>query len=300
MRRILFLIFIFITTQSIAQELNCTVQVIYSSKTQLTDPTVVQSMQQSVSDFLNTRKWTNDIYQNTERIQCSMIINLTQQISTTQFSAQVTVTSNRPTFNSAYNTTLLNILDKDWTMTYSAFQPLSYTENGNNSDFSALLAYYAYIIIGLDYDSFSPKGGTPYFTKAQNLVNQEQNSTVTGWKSFDGTVNRYWLASNLMDNNFSSMRDAMYDYHRKGLDKMYDDPDNERGIITSVLATLDNVNQNNPNSMIMQLFFEAKQDELVNIFSGGSPSEKNIAYNLLVKLDPPNANKYQAILKSSQ
>jgi len=150
MRRLFVFILLVIVKQSLAQELNCTVQVIYSSKTQLTDPTVIQSMQQTVSDFLNTRRWTNDIYQNFERIQCSMIINLTQQISTTQFNAQVTVSSNRPVYNSSYNTTLINMIDKDWTVTYSAYQPLQFTDNSTNSDFSALLAFYAYVIIGTD------------------------------------------------------------------------------------------------------------------------------------------------------
>jgi hypothetical protein len=300
MRKLLLFLFIIIANHTMAQELNCTVQVIYSSKTQLTDPTVIQSMQQMVSDFLNTRKWTNDIYQNLERIQCSMVINLTQQLSTTQYNAQVTVSSNRPVYNSSYNTTLLNILDKNWTVTYSSYQPLQFSDNGNNSDFSALLAFYAYVIIGLDYDSFSPKGGTPYFQKAQNIVNEEQNSTVTGWTSISGTVNRYWLASNLLDNDYAPVRQAQYDYHRKGLDKMYDDPDDARAAITSALSAIDNVNQNFPNSMIIQQFFEAKQDELVNIFSGASSPEKTAAYNLLVKLDPTNTPKYQVILKNNQ
>ncbi len=299
MHRLLFFIFLFIAGQSPAQELNCTVQVIYSSKTQLTDPTVIQSMQQTVADFLNTRKWTTDIYQNFERIQCSMIINLTQQISTTQFNAQVTVSSNRPVYSSSYNTTLMNMIDKDWTVTYSAYQPLQFTDNSTNSDFSALLAFYAYIIIGMDYDSFSLKGGTPYFLKAQNIVNQEQNSTVTGWTSFSGTSNRYWLISNILDNNYDAVRQVEYDYHRKGLDKMYEDPDDARGAITSALAVLDNDNESHPGSFIIQLFFEAKSDELVNIFSGASPAEKTAAYNILAKLDPTDVNKYQAILKST-
>ena len=151
----------------------------------------------------------------------------------------------------------------------------------------------------MDYDSFSPKGGTPYYTKAQNIVNQEQNSSITGWKSFDGTVNRYWQVSNLLDNNYDAVRQVYYDYHRKGLDKMYDDPETARTAITSSLNSLAQVNDSYPNAMIMQLFFEAKQDELINIFSQASPSEKTAAYNLLVKVDPTNTSKYQVILKNN-
>ncbi len=285
-------------TVTSAQELNCTVKVI-TPQLQTTDPKIFEDMQKAVYELMNNRRWTGDIFSQQERIECSMLINITKELSSDKYQAQVTVQSNRPVYNSSYNTTLLNLADKEWTVTYTPYQPLEFNDNASLSELTSLLAYYAYIIVGMDYDSYSPKGGTLYFQKAQNIVNMNQNSDNKGWKSFEGTRNRYWLVENILNQKYDNIRLAVYKYHREGLDKMYDNPEEARKAISSCLTLLNKVNEEYPNSMFMQNFFSAKSEELVNIFSKATPQEKTTVINILSKLDAPNSQKYQAIMKSN-
>ena len=296
MRKLFLIIFSFASTIANAQELNCSVQVI-TPQLQTADPKIFDDMKKTITEFMNNRKWTGDTYAQNERIECTFLISITKELAADKYQAQVTIQSNRPVFNSGYNSTLFNWVDKDWTIEYAQYQTLDFNENTVTSELSSLLAYYAYVLIGLDYDSFSPKGGTPYFAKAQNIVNLNSNAATKGWKAVDGTRNRYWLIENLMNAKYDNGRMAIYKYHREGMDKMYDDIENGRKAILSSFSLLDKMNQDNPNSMFIIIFFTAKVDEIVNIFSQAPPLEKTQTINLVSKMDAANSSKYQKILK---
>ena len=292
---ILILSFFIIGSQLFAQEINCAVTINAEKVTQ-TDPKIFKTLETAIFEFMNTRKWTDDVFLPEERIECQILISITEELASDKFRAQTSIVSRRPVFGTDYNSTLFNFQDKDFEFQYSEYQPLEYNENQYTNNLTAMLAYYAYIIIGLDYDSFALKGGDKYFVKAQTIVNQASNSDSKGWKSYDGTRNRYWYINNLMDAKFSVVRDVFYQYHRQGLDNMYNDQIKPVATITKALQTLDNVNRTQPNSMVMQLFFSAKSDELLGIYSKAPPAEKAKAISYLTRLDPVNADSYQELL----
>ncbi|MEP7128483.1 MAG: DUF4835 family protein [Chitinophagales bacterium] len=293
-------VFIFLCCSAFcrAQELNCTVKVI-TAQLQTADPKIFQTLQKSIYEFMNNRKWTNDNFSATERIECSILINITQEISSDKFGAQISVQSNRPIYSAGYNSTLLKWVDKDFQIQYTEYQPLEFNENNYLSNLTSVLAYYAYTIIGFDYDSFSPSAGTPYYQKAQSIVNAAQSSSEPGWKSYESLRNRYWLITNLLDTKFADVREVLYKYHREGLDKMFENTDQGRKAIDDCLNLLSKTGDNAPNSMIMQVLLQAKSDELVNIYSKATPQEKANAVQVLSKLDASNSSKYQAIMKSN-
>ena len=276
MRKIFIILsFVFFGSQLFAQEINCAVTINAEKVTQ-TDPKIFKTLETAIFEFMNTRKWTDDVFLPEERIECQILISITEELSSDRFRAQTSIVSRRPVFGSDYNSTLFNFQDKDFEFIYSEYQPLEFNENQYTNNLTAMLAYYAYIIIGLDYDSFALKGGDKYFLKAQTIVNQASNSDSKGWKSYDGTRNRYWYINNLMDAKFSVVRDVFYQYHRQGLDNMYNDQIKPVSTITKSLQTLDNVNRTQPNSMVMQLFFSAKSDELLGIYSKAAPDRKSV------------------------
>jgi hypothetical protein len=299
MKKQLFLLFfLFLAGRSFCQELNCTVKVI-TAQLQTADPKIFQTLQKSIYEFMNNRKWTNDNFSAAERIECSLLINVTQELSSDKFSAQLTIQSNRPVFNSSYNSIVLKWVDKDFQFQYAEYQPLEYNDNTFLSNLTSVLAYYAYTIIGADYDSFAPTAGTVYFQKAENIVNAAQSTSESGWKSFENIRNRYWLTNNLLNTKLEKMRTVLYKYHREGMDKMYENPDQARKPITECLNMLIEMSEDIPNSMILQVFMQAKQDELVGIYSKATPQEKTNAVQLLSKLDPSNSSKYQGIMKAN-
>ncbi|MCS6916487.1 MAG: DUF4835 family protein [Chitinophagales bacterium] len=283
-----------------AQELNCNVKVL-APNLQATDPKVFETLEQSISEFLNNRRWTNDQFLPKERIDCSMLISITQEISSDRFAAQVTIQSSRPVYHSSYNSPLLYLVDKDFQFQYAQYQPLEYVENQFTSSLVAFLAYYAYVIIGLDYDSFSPKGGNPYFQRASQIVAMAQsaNAAGPGWKSFEGTRNRFWLINNLTNPKLDYIHDMLYSYHRQGLDQMYEQTDKGRKAILDALTRFAKIRDDEPTAMFTQVFCQTKGEELVNIFSKGLPQEKSQAVQLLVSLDPSNAARYQQIMKAN-
>ncbi|MEO6167317.1 MAG: DUF4835 family protein [Chitinophagales bacterium] len=299
MKKYLFLFTLLcIVASARSQELNCTVKVI-TAQLQTADPKIFQTLQKSIYEFMNNRKWTNDNFTASERIECSILINITQEISSDKFGAQITIQSNRPVFSSGYNSTVLKWADKDFQFQYAEYQPLEFNENTYLSSLTSVLAYYAYTIIGFDYDSFSPSGGTAYYQKAQNIVNAAQSTSEPGWKSYESIRNRYWLINNLLNTKFENVRTALYKYHREGLDKMFENPDQGRRAISESLNLLSKANEDSPNSMIMQVLLQGKSDELVNIYSKATPQEKSNAVQILSKLDASNSSKYQAIMKSN-
>ncbi len=284
------------------QELNCQFKV-NVPKLQTADPNLFVNLESAIFEFMNNRKWTSDKFKQEERIECSFLLNITEELAADRFKGQLTIQSNRPVYNSSMNTVLFNHIDVDVVFEYSEFQPLEFNENQHLSNLTSLLAYYAYIIIGFDYDSFGQLGGTPYFDKAQAIVNNAQNTrekNVEGWKAFDGSKsnrNRYWLVKNLLEPRFKNVRVAFYKHHRLGLDKLYDDINGGRKIVLNNLKDLLQVHNNSPSSMIMQVHFNAKSTEYINIFSEAPTNEKAQAVQMLSILDATNASSYNKIMK---
>jgi hypothetical protein len=292
------LILLIFSLASKAQDLNCKVQII-TQQLATTDKSIFIEMEKSIFEFINNTKWTTDIIQINERIECNLIINVKEQLGIDEFKATAQIQSSRPIFNSSYNSTLLNYMDEDWTFKYIINQPLEFNENDARSNLTSLIAYYVYIIVGLDYDSYSLFGGTTYFQRARQIVNNAQTQPGKGWKAFDGTRNRFILVDNLLDNNFKPVRETIYKYHRLGLDVMSQNIDNGRDEIKELLPKLLKLAKDRPNSMILNLFFSAKSDELVNIFSRAVQNDKQAIIQTLSEIDPGNSNKYQQISKSN-
>jgi hypothetical protein len=299
MKQLLLVLTIFFSYNFIvAQELNCKVQVLAQRAT-TTDQQVFKTLQTSIFEFMNNRKWTQDNYTVNEKIECSIFMNITEDDGSGKFTASVTIQSSRPVFNSSYSSVLLNNADQSWKFEYVQFQPLQFTEGAYTDNLTSLLAYYAYLIIGLDMDSYALKGGSFYLQRAQEIVNlvPQNNEYSVGWRSADNLRNRYWLIENILNPRFELFRKINYEYHRLAMDKMYDDTRASRVLITGHLKSLEPIFTSNPNAMIMQQFFVAKQNEFINIYSKASPQEKAEAVNLLTKYDPVNGQKYSAISK---
>lgn len=272
-------------------------------KIQNISPSVFDKMKSAMESFLNTRQWTSTSYKNNERIDCKFLIDL-QSENNHIYTALLTIQSSRPVYNSSYHTPLLNFKDKNVVFEFQPFTPLVFNKNritGSNplvSNLTAILAYYAYIIIGLDQDSFSLNGGHEAFIQAQGIVNDAPNGRqISGWKSFDGSINRYWLIENLLNVRYEKIHQVFYDYHRKGLDNMYEQPEKGRQNILKSLNLLNALKASNPNLMVLNLFFAAKYQELAQLFSKGLTQERLVALNLLNKLDPTHSSLYRKSIK---
>ena len=277
-----------------AQELNCTVKVL-SPAIQGTEKSVFETLETSIKEFMNNTKWTNDNFKQDERIECNITINVTRRLAVDEFEANIIVQARRPVYKSAYYTNLINYQDIDFTFKYTPFQPFEFNENTFTNNLTSTLGYYAYIFIGLDYDTFSPDGGTPYYQKAQTIVNNAQNAAEKGWKAFEGSKNRYWLAENLANSNFKGVRSCLYNYHRMGLDMMTQDVELSRKNIADALDGLLKVHNMQMGSFLMQIFFLAKADEIVNIFSVATPDVKSKLVPMLNTIDPGNVTKYEKL-----
>ena len=282
---------------SVAQELRCNIS-ISAQKIQGANKTVFETMQSDLYEFMNNRKWTDHQFAMDERIECNFFINLDEQISSDQFKGSIQVQARRPVFNSSYETILLNIKDNDFDAKYVEYQTLEFNETSNKDNLTNILAYYAYIVLGMDYDSFSPDGGTEYFQKAQAIVNNSQNAVQKGWKAFESERNRYWLVENILNKSYAGFRNCTYQYNRQGLDLMADKPEEGRAAIAESLKSIQKVFRSRPSLYILQVFFDAKSDELVNIFSKSFPDERNRVMAILNECDPSNGSKYEKILKS--
>ena len=283
---------------AVSQELNCQVQIV-SDQIAGTDKRVFDAMKTAIYEFMNNRKWTNETFKPEERIDCSILINMTEKIGSDEFKGTLQIQSRRPIFKTSYNSVLLNYNDNDVTFKFQDNQPLEFVENTYTSNLASILGYYAYLVIGLDYDSYSLNGGTPYLQKCLAVVNNAQNSGYAGWKAFDSDKNRYWIINNMLDASFVSLRECMYNYHRKGLDVMADNKEAGRAVILESLVNLKKVHQIKPLSFSLQVFFISKADEIVNIFSGAFSDEKSKIVNLLNEIDPTNSNKYTKITTSN-
>ncbi|QIA08463.1 type IX secretion system protein PorD [Draconibacterium halophilum] len=257
-----------------------------------------RTMQSDLYDFMNNRKWTDHVYSYDEKIRCNILIRLDEQISADEFKGSIQVQLTRPVFNSSYTSTVLNIKDNDFHCKYVEFQALEFNETSNRDNLTNIMAFYAYVILGFDYDTFSEEGGTEFFQKAQSIVNNSQNTRERGWKAFESERNRYWLIENVLNNSYSSFRTAMYNYHRNGLDMMSDRVEEGRANIAEALRDIQKVFRRRPSTYILQMFFDAKADELVNIFSKSFPDERNRVMTILNEVDPSNGSKYEKIAEN--
>jgi hypothetical protein len=255
-------------------------------------------MKTAIQQFLNTRKWTNDAFQTHEKINCSFLININEMPSIGIFSASVQIQSARPVYNTNYTSLLLNFADRDWEFEYIESQPLEYNDNTYITNLTSMLAFYAYLVIGMDYDSFSDLGGTPYFQKALNVVNNAQSANRPGWQALGGNRNRYWIIENLLNPQMVDIRKTQYTYHRLGLDTFDKTPDQSRLVILKGLKDVKRVRDINPNAILVISFFDAKSKELANIFSDGNLSVRREAYDLIVTMDPSNRTTYEKIIKN--
>jgi len=279
-----------------AQELNCNIN-INSDLIQGTNKSVFTTLQKSMYEFINNRKWTEMTFTPEERIECTMNITV-KKVEGDNFTAEILVQSRRPVYNSSYTTTLFNFKDNDFTFTYKEFDQLEWNPSVITSNLTAVLSYYAYIIIGYDMDSFSRLGGTSAFQAAENIVNMAQGINLSGWKAFESPRNRYALVSNLLDEAFKPFRNYFYEYHRLGLDMMVDNPANARAKIAEGLHVLRDVNRARPSAVVISSFLDAKTDELMNIFSKGTEKEKILVVEILSDVDPAQTAKYEQILNS--
>lgn len=281
-----------------AQDLNARVQIV-APLVQNANKTTLNALENTVRDFLNGKRWSTTAIGPEERIECSFVINILEWDGSSNFRAEAQIQSSRPVFGSSYNSTVLNISDRDFNFTYIPGQALDFSDQRYIDNLTSLLAYYAYIIVGMDYDTFGRLEGTAYYTKAQAVVNNAQNSSSPGWKAFEGLRNRYWLTENFTSNTYEPVREFLYRYHYSGLDVMFDNPDKGKNTILALLPSLLNVDKRQQGSMLTQILFTAKADEIVNIFQPAPIQERLQAYKILSSLDPPNIHKYE-LLKTNQ
>ncbi len=286
-------------TGASAQELRANVTVV-ANQLQGVDKKIFTTLQNSLKEFINNRRWADDSYAPSERIECNVMLNLTGMPSSDVYRGTLTIQATRPVYNSSYVTSIFNLQDNNVLFRYTEFQPLEFNDNrvgGSDplaANLTAIVAYYVYVVLGMDADSFSPRGGDNFFKKAQNIViNAPDGKDVSGWKAFESQRNRYWLTDNLLNVKFNNFHDVMYQYHRMGLDQMYDDVNGGRSAIMNCINLLYAIYQDVPNSMLMQTFYSAKGDELLKIFSKAMPQEKSRAAEMLAKMDIPNAGRYQ-------
>lgn len=284
-------------TTTRAQELNCVVSVNVGPKVRTVDQSVFRDMKNAFQQFMNSRKWTNDTYLTHEKINCSILININDMPSIGVFNASVQVQAARPVYNTNYTSLTFNFADRDWDFEYLESQPLEYNDNNFISNLTSMLAFYAYMIIGIDNDTFSELGGNPNFQRALQVVNNAQASNRSGWQPMGSIRNRYWLVENYINPQFVEIRRAMYRYHRLALDTFDRNPEQSREIILKCLKDVKKARDINPNAIIVISFFDAKSKELANIFSDGALSVRREAYDVTIAMDPSNQSGYEKMIK---
>jgi hypothetical protein len=298
MKRFLFIFGLILAFKVSAQELNCQVTLITDIKTEVTsaEKELFDLLKQTIYDMMNNTAWTKDKFKVEERINCQLQLQI-NTINNGTFTGSLQVQYSRPVFNSSYNTTVFNFQDDDFQFGYSRNTVLIYAPNQFRDNLTSILAFYAYYIIGLDYDTFSMKGGTPYFTEAQQIVTNAQNSGAPGWKSNEqGKRNRYWLVDNQLQQLFEPLREGLYEYHRFGMDKLYESKEEARKAIYTALNKMSKISATRPNSINLLNFAQSKRDEIKNLYLDATPQEKTEVVAVLKKIDPANSSRYEEIL----
>jgi hypothetical protein len=280
-----------------AQELDCRVQMSYSAIQETSNREMFQEMQTAVYEFMNNTVWTNHVFKQDERIECNVMITLSERISADEFRGSIQVQSSRTIYGTSYKSPVFKHVDQDFRIRYVQYEPIEFNINTHQSNFAAILAYYAYIVIGMDYDTYGLNAGNEFFAKAEQIVQNAQNAQEPGWKAYEDLKNRYWLVENLMNDAYSPLRETMYMYHRQGLDRMSDKLENGRTTIEESIENLKSVHNRKPGSFLMSIFVDTKADEIVNIFKEAFPDQKNRVIRIMKDIDPANASKYDGIMK---
>lgn len=285
-----------------AQELRCNIQIV-TQQIQGTNKQVFQTLQTAIYEFMNNTNWTNHVFAFDERIECNFMFNITEQLSADEFKGTLQIQSRRPIFNTNYNTVMLNSMDNNIHFRYVEFEPLQFDPTQHISNLTSILAFWAYFILGMDYDSFSYLGGTPFFTLAENIVANAQNAREAGWKPFESLdhKNRYWLITDILNDSYKPIREFNYKFHRLGLDLMDEKVTEGRAVIAEGLEDLQKVFRDKPDPFmhLLQITLDAKSDEMVNIFSESFTEEKQRAIRILQEIDPANKAKYEKLTASN-
>lgn len=293
MRKIFSLLAVFFIGFAQAQELNCTVTV-NADQVGGTNQQVFKTLQRSLTDFINKNDWTGQGYKNNERINCAMFINVSAYVSG-NFTATLQVSASRPVFNSTYSTPILNLNDKEFEFTYNEFQNLTFNPAAFDSNLISVITYYCFMIIGMDADTFSPGGGTMYLETARDVANIAQTSGYKGWSGSDGNSNRYFLVNDMLSTTYAPFREAVYMYNYEGMDIMNRDQKAGKEKVKEAIMKLSEVHSVRPNSLMMRVFFDAKADEIVSIFSGGPKIPITDMVDNLNRFSPINAAKWSGV-----
>jgi len=297
--RFLFALLFFFQFPLIAQDLNCQVSIVTDAKLEVSslDKEVFEQLKQSIYEFMNSTKWTKDKFLVEERINCNLQLQITSIPSQGSYSGSLQVQSSRPVFNSSYTTTVFNFLDQNLNFQFTKNTVLLYAPNQFRDNLTSILAFYANFILGMDYDTFSLKGGTSFFNEAQQIVSNAQSSGGEGWQSNEANKrNRFWLVDNVLQELFSPLRVSLFEYHRNGLDQLYANKTNAIAAVYSSLEPLSQVVANRPNSVNILNYIQAKSTEIKNMYTDATADQKTQMVDLLKKLDPVNSSNYQEIL----
>lgn len=292
---ILISLLLFLYSFSKAQELNTRVS-INTPKLQTVDPKVFKTLENTIREFMNNTKWTEDEFQPSERIDCNITINIKEELGPTAFTSELFIQASRPVFGSGYKTVILEHKDDKFNFTYEEFQPLEYIESAYVSNLTSVLAFYAYYILGLDYDSFSQLGGAPYFQQANNIMNTVPQG-LDGWSAMENPTNRnrYWMIESILNPRSTPLREASYLYHRGGLDFMAESKEKGLEGMVNALTKVRNVNTAYPNALAVRMFVNAKSDEIIDIMLGAPSNQRRSVYSVMIKIDPAKASKYTPI-----
>ena len=286
------------TTSVQAQEIKCEVR-INSNKIAGTDKSVFESLQTALYEFINNTKWTNINFKPVEKIECSMVINIQEKIDATSFRGELNLALKRPTYKATYSTPLFNYIDTQFPFSYSEGEALDFNPNVYSSNLTSTIAYYIYMFLGFEFDSFSPMGGEEFYKVASNIVSAAQSTGESGWSSNERR-NRYVLCENMTNSSYQPLRQFLYEYHRQGLDVMSEDPAKGREAITGAIGNLESVYNQSPMCYFLQLLVETKRDEIIQIYSQGNQKEKTFVTNIMKAIDPSQATRYDAILQNGK
>lgn len=299
MRRLLFLVMIlsFSAESLSAQEFNCTVQ-INTQQVQGFDQSTITNLQQAITEFIDNRKWTSFNFQPGERIQSTLLFTVTA-IKNNQFTGTFNLVLERPVYGSNYNSTVLNLVDKKIQFKYFPSQSMNFNPGTFSDNLTSLLAFYSYMMLGLEFDTFKMNGGTPFYQKAMSVVQSAQNTSEPGWKMMDGNKGRYQFVEQMLNKAYEPLRIFLYQYFRKGLDVMYQNPEAGRKAILNALPNLQQVFNKRPGLYDLQLIVDALRNEIVQVFSPAPPDEKNKVVDIMSQIDPANGSKYRdSLLKN--
>ena len=294
MRKLIFIIVFSIISQLNGQELNC-MAVVDAIQAQNSNKQTYNNLQSAISEFMNNTRWTTANYKPQEKINCAITFFVTKQLSANEFTVDIQVQASRPVYNSTYQTPIFNFRDEKVTIIYNEFEPLTYNETNFESNLVSILSFYAYTILGIDADTFSPNGGEKFHKQAENVVNQAQQGGFSGWNRIDGTKTRYQLNENILSTTYKDFRDLLYTYHLKGLDKMSDDKKEAKKNIATALMKLKNIYNRRTNAFLLRVFMDAKADEIVDIFSDGPRVNTTSLKEMLLRVYPTFNTKWEKI-----